>query len=133
MRGFNRILNISKQSFARNLLVLATLIGTASLGWLAGHILRYSIPALWHPPLQETNPHIKTGYEFEFEGERFILMPQENPWVRVYIDGAQVKPPEQCAGHTYYTSLPAKCHTADGRLVRVGGIEAGVIVDPGDR
>jgi hypothetical protein len=133
MRGFNLIVNISKQSFAWNLLVLVALVGTVSLGWLAGHILRYSIPALWHLPIQETNPQIKNGFEFEFEGEPIILTPQENPWVRVYIGGEPAKPPERCMGYTYYTSLPAKCHTAGGRLVRVGGIEAGVFVIPGDR
>jgi len=52
----------------------------------------------------------------------------ENPrvQVRVFIDNELVNLPEQCVGDTYYTSLPAKCHTADGRLVRVGGVKTGV-------
>jgi hypothetical protein len=130
MRGFNLIANISKRSFVRKLLVLAALTGTVLFGWLAGHILRYSIPALWHPPIQEMNPQIKNGYEFEFEGERLILTPQENPWVRVYIGGAQVEPQERCAGYTYYTSLPAKCRSVDGELVMVGESPWEIILVP---
>jgi hypothetical protein len=131
MRGFDLIVKFSKQSFARNLLILAALPGTVLLGWLTGHILRYSIPALWHPPVQETNPHIENGYEFE--NERFIFTPQESPWVRVHVGDMQLNPPERCVGLTYYTSLPAKCHTADGQLVRVGGAETGAYVIPADR
>ena len=121
MQGFNLIVNISKQSFARNLLILVALTGTVLFGWVAGHILRYSIPSLWHPPVQETNPHIKNGYQFEFEGEPLVITSPENPWVRIYFGSELLKPSEQCEGLTYYTSLPAKCHTADGQLVRVGG------------
>jgi hypothetical protein len=109
---------------------MAALVGTVSLGWLAGHILRYSLPALWHPPIQETNPQIKNGYEFEFEGESFILTPQESPWVRVYIGGAQVESPDRCMGYTYYTSLPAKCRSVNGELVRVGESPWEIILVP---
>ena len=70
-----------------NVLVLVALIGTVLFGWLAGHILRYSNPAFWHPPIQETNPHIENGYQFEFEGEHLVLPPQASSWVRVYVDG----------------------------------------------
>lgn len=104
--------------FVSNVLILAALAGTTSLGWLAGHILRYSIPALWHPPIQEMNPQIKNGYQFEFEGEPFILTPQESPWARIYIGGAQMEPPKRCLGYMYYTSLPTKCRFVDGELVR---------------
>lgn len=130
MPGFNLTVNINKQSFARNLLVLAALIGTVALGWLAGHILRYSIPALWHPPIQEMNPQIRNGYEFEFEDERFILTPQENPWVRVYIGRTRVELQERCLGITYYTSLPAKCQSVDGNLVGVEGLQMRVVITP---
>ena len=38
---------------ALNLLVLTALIATVALGWLAGHILRYSTLEFWHPPIEE--------------------------------------------------------------------------------
>jgi hypothetical protein len=114
--------------FVSNILILVALVGTVSLGWVAGHILRYSIPALWHPPIQEYNPQIKNG--FEFEGERLIVTPQENPWVRVYIGGAQMEPPERCVGFTYYTSLPAKCRSVSGELVRVEGLQTQIVITP---
>jgi hypothetical protein len=84
-----------------NVLVLAALIGTVLFGWLSGHILRYSIPAFWHPPIQETDPHIKNGYQFEFESERILLTPQESLLVRVYISGIQLDTSQQCPGFTY--------------------------------
>jgi len=130
MRESNSIVKISKQGFAWNLLVLVVLIGTVSLGWLAGHILRYSLPKLWHPPVQETNPQIKNGYQFELEDEHFILTPQEVPWVRVYIGGERLKPPERCVGMTYYTSLPAKCRSVSGELVQVGESPWKIILGP---
>jgi hypothetical protein len=114
-----------------NLLVLAALTGTVLLGWLAGHILRYSIPAFWHPPIRETDPHIKTGFEMELEGERSLLRLQANPWVRGFSAGTQAEPQGRCPRLTYYTSLPAKCRTIDGQLVRVEGGQQGTILIPG--
>ena len=119
MQGFNLIVNISKQSFVRNLLILIALTGTMLFSWLAGHILRYSILALWHPPIQETNPHIENGYQFELENKRLILPQQAGPWVSIGAGGMQLYPSEQRVGMIYYTSLPAKCQSASGELVRV--------------
>ena len=116
-------MNNSKLGFARNLLCLAALIATISLGWLAGHVLRYSIPTLWHLPIEEIDPRIKTGYEFELEGIRpLAALPESSPvpQVRVYFGGLQVNLLERCVGSTYYTSLPAKCRSVEGRLVRIG-------------
>jgi len=123
MQGFNPFVNNSKLSFACNLLCLAALIATASLGWMAGHVIRFSIPEyqFQHPPTPEIDPQIKNG--FEFEGIRRLVVLPGNPQVpqaRVFIGGIQVKPLEGCVGNTYYTSLPAKCRSVDGRLVRVG-------------
>ena len=130
MRESNFIVTISKQSFAWNLLVLVALVGTVSLGWLAGHVLRYSLPAFWHPPIQETNPQIKNGYDFEFVGKSSVITPLENPLVRVYIDEEFLKPPERCVGMTYYTSLPAKCRSVSGELARVGESPWKIILGP---
>lgn len=123
MPGFKPLAEIGRPSFLRNLLILAVLIGTVSLGWLAGHILRFSLPALWHPPIEEIDPRIKNGFKLELEGERIILTPQENAWIRV-------ESLERCPGNTYYTSLPAKCRSADGELVRVGGNQREIILVP---
>ena len=114
---------MQRPKFILNLLVLTTVIGLVLTGWLAGHILRFSIPAYYHqqPPNPEVNPKIKIGYEFEFEGEPFVVVsPEGNPLVQVFLSEGQMIPLERCLGATYYTSLPAKCHTADGKLVRVG-------------
>ena len=116
--------------FVSNVLILAALVGSVSLGWLAGHILRYSLPALWHPPIQETNPQIKTGYEFEFVGRPSVIRPLENPGVQIYNSGELLKPPERCMGMTYYTSLPAKCRSVSGELVQVGESPWKIILGP---
>ena len=102
-----------------NVLVLAALIGTVLFGWLSGHVLRYSILTFRHPPVQETDPHIKNGYQLEFQDKRATATLQPDPWVRVYIAGMPAGLQDDCPGLTYYTSLPAKCRTADGRLVRI--------------
>jgi len=104
--------------FTKNFLVLAALTGAVLFGWLAGHILRHSIPEFQfqHPPIPESGPKIKNG--LEFEGQRIVAAIDE-PWVRVYIDEIPVNQMEVCEGNTYYTSLPAKCRSADGKLVRV--------------
>jgi hypothetical protein len=116
----------------RNILVLVALVGLVLLSWLLGHILRYSIPTLWHPPLPEMDPQIKYG--FEFEGiRRSVVLPGLAPGniaVQFQIRETQVMLPEECPGYTYYTSLPAKCRTVDGRLIQVGGIESNVILIP---
>ncbi len=84
---------MQKSKLVPKILVLTALIATVSLGWLAGHILRFSIPALWHPPIEENNPQIKTGFEFEFEGiRRLAVLPETSlaPQVRVYLGEMQV-------------------------------------------
>jgi hypothetical protein len=114
----------------RNVLILAALVGLVLLSLLLGHILRYSIPALWHPPIQETDPQIRYGVEFEGI-RRLIIFPglalQTAPGPVLIREGWGA-PPGECFGTTYYTSLPAKCQAADGRLVQAGGIESNVIL-----
>jgi len=118
----------------RNVLVLAALIGLVLFGWLLGHILRYSIPALWHAPIQENDSQIKYGVEFQFDGiRRSVVLPGLAPAIPVapvQIREGQKPLPVACPGYTYYTSLPAKCRTLDGRLVQVGGVESNVILIP---
>lgn len=118
----------------RNVLILTTLAGLVLFSWLLGHILRYSIPAIWHPPIPEKNLPIEYGNEFEFAGIRRLAelpeMALGNALAQTLSREAQVFLPEQCLGSTYYTSLPAKCQTADGRLVQAGGIKANIIILP---
>ncbi len=111
----------------RKTLVLAALIGAVLFSWLLGHVLRFSIPALWQPPLQELNPQTEYGFEIELAGiRRLAVFPGLAPaglatqLQRLPAPGA---PPGECQGLTYFTSLPAKCLTPDGRLIEVGGIE----------
>lgn len=121
----------------RNVLILATLIGLVLFSWLVGHILRYSIPALWHPPIQETDPQTEYGIDLEFEGiRRLVVLPEMAPGnaqIQIYKREVQITLPGRCLGYTYYTSLPAKCRTVDGRLVQVGGVEGNFILIPQDK
>lgn len=122
------------QKFVRNFLILIALIATTSFGWLVGHIVRFSITAyqFQHPPIEEIDPHIENGYQPEFEGIRRQFVWMGIPAARIPgSEGAIILGEftiEQCLGFTYYTSLPAKCHTADGRLVRVAGSDTFVVV-----
>jgi len=109
MQGFNPFVNNSKLSFACNLLCLAALIATASLGWMAGHIVRFSIPEyqFQHPPIEEINPQIKTGYQFEFEGiRRLIVLPGLVPQAWVYSGKGQIDLWKICEVNTYTPPCP---------------------------
>lgn len=122
--------------FFRNILVLATLVGLVLVSWLFGHILRYSIPALWHPPLQDTDPQIKVGVEFELDGIRRLAA---FTGFAVVNASSQNQPPSGLGAHpapcvlelAYYTSLPAKCRTVDGRLVSIREADSSVVLIPG--
>ena len=120
--------------FARNVLVLAILVGLVLFSWLLGHILRYSIPALWHPPVQDRDPQIKYGLEIDFEGiRRSVVLPGLAPGgVPAQAQPSEIwaAPPAECPGYTYYTSLPAKCRTVDGRLVQVRPTGSRILLVP---
>jgi hypothetical protein len=109
-----------------NLLVLIALTGAILFGWLAGHILRFSIPdyQLQHPPIPKFDPHIKNGYEFELQGIRRLVVLTGGSTMSIFSDTGGVSLEglltEQCLSTTYYTSLPAKCHSVNGDLIRVG-------------
>jgi len=116
---------MNRSNPTQKILVLITVIAFALTGWLVGHILRFSMMVydIQHPPLEEINPQIKNGLESEgirrevaLTGNLALqLLPNEGTLYlgQVLLDG--------CIGNTYYTSLPAKCRSADGKLVRVGG------------
>ena len=116
------------------LLVLIALICAVLFGWLTGHILRFSMPIyqLQHPPIPKFDPRIKNGYEFELQGIRRLAVLTESPAVRVLTDTGTRSPDgillEQCRTTIYYTSLPAKCHNANGDLVRAGEARPNIIL-----
>jgi hypothetical protein len=123
---------MQKLKLVNNLLVLVVLTGAILAGWLAGHILRYIIPAYQHPPIEEIDPHIENGFKFEGIRRQVVLIGNPAPSVfsferTVYLEQILF---DQCLGSTYYTSLPAKCHSVDRRLVRVDGTKSNVIVIP---
>jgi hypothetical protein len=101
----------------QNLLILITVIGFALTGWLAGHILRHSIPALWHPPIEERIPGEKIGSVFEAYTPQILGSVPITNWS---VDVTPLMMLNQCKSDVYYTSLPAKCQSVDGRLVQVG-------------
>ena len=128
---------MQKYKLLINLAILAALAGLVLSGWLVGHVLRYSLPALWHPPLPEMDPGLITGYEYE--GVRRlaqlpqvtrIQLPNSEEILRRPGDTLPGIASQECVSYTFFTSLPAKCHTADGRLVRVGGSESTPIFIP---
>jgi len=94
--------NSDSRKPVRYLLVIIAVVGLILAGWLTGHIVRHITPAFQRPPREEVNPHIKTGY---FTGQEAFPL-------RI-----------GCLNTTYYTSLPAKCHTPNGQLVRVEDAE----------
>lgn len=128
MQGKKRV------ELARNVLILAILAGVVLFSWLLGHMLRYSIPALWHPPVQETNPQIEYGAELDSPGiRRLVVLPGltlANAQVQVYVREEVGIRSGKCLGTTYYTSLPAKCRMADGRLVEVGPAKSRILFIP---
>ena len=114
--------SMSKTQIAVNILIFTALIATASLGWLAGHIIRFSIPEFWHPPLEERIPGEKIGSLFQ------VYTPQILG--RVPITNWEVNIWQGCKTDVYYTSLPAKCRSMDGRLVRVVGGQREIFIFP---
>jgi hypothetical protein len=79
-----------------NVLVLVTVIGFALTGWLFGHILRHSSPALRHPPTRM--PGEKVGGNPPLILERFLV--------------TRVMSLQDCETDVYYTSLPTKCRAS---------------------
>ena len=48
----------SKSTPTKKILVLISVIAFALVGWLVGHILRFSISTFRHPPIQKDIPHL---------------------------------------------------------------------------
>jgi len=125
----------SKISIARNILVLTALIAIAAFGWTVGHILRFSISSLGHPPIEESDPRIKIGLEEGGIRRQFVWT--GSPVVRGFSGEGAVLPGEfslaQCPGITFYTSLPAKCRSANGELIRAGNSGGEFVVTPPEK
>ena len=103
------------------LLVLLTVIGLAVVGWLTGHILRHAVPELQHPPIRLPGEEVgKVRMQF-LDNPRFNSVPSGEPRLYVFTEKLNFSPSFECRNNTYYTSLPAKCQSVDGHLVRVGG------------
>ena len=93
----------------KNIMLLIALIGAVLFSWLAGHIMKHYIPELQHP--RESLPN-----------EKIVGFPAYSPQI---IGGARIRnwgdsAWPACKSDVYYTSLPAKCRSVDGRLIRVG-------------
>ncbi len=117
---------MQKSKLALNILVLIALIATVSLGWLAGHIIRFSIPELWHPPIENIIPGEKIGVNLELPPE----IVERNTITNWSTNVTPMMLLSQCKSDVYYTSLPAKCRSVDGRLVRVGGVQQEIMAIP---
>jgi hypothetical protein len=122
---------MQKRKYFLKILILTALVATVSLGWLAGHILRYSNPEIWQPPVHI--PGEKIVKIFKFVGFQHPGMPQElSPSSRLQsaLSRLRVQSVEGCAGNTYYTSLPAKCRNLNGELVQLRPDQRGLIIVP---
>ena len=65
---------------------------------------------------------IEIGNLLKPDGKRVVASVDEL-WVYMEMGGTQSTQPLElgfCQGNTYYTSLPAKCRSVDGRLLKVG-------------
>lgn len=113
-----------------NLLVLIAVIGLVLAGWLTGHIVRHITPAYQHPPTEEVDPRIKTGFLLGPDDQLVIIGSLDGTQHRVYVNGKQANGLSVCTGNTYFTSWPAKCLSLDGKLVSVGGFESNNIMIP---
>lgn len=128
---------VKQGTLVRKFIVLTAVLGFTLTGWLVGHILRFSIPAhdFQHPPTEEIDPKIKIGLEADGIQRQFVFTGKLGRGV--FTNEGTITLGEYssvgCLGMTYYTSLPAKCRTADGKLVRVGGDNAYIILIPGDK
>jgi hypothetical protein len=121
----------------QNILVLITVIGFALTGWLVGHILRHSFPVyqFQHPPVEEISPKIENGSQFDGIRREAVLT-GESAWGAFTSEGSLFLGQalfNACVGNTFYTSLPAKCRSADGELVKVGRNDSYIIVAPEDK
>ena len=121
----------------QKVLILVLLVGMVLLSWLAGHTLRYAFPSLWHPPFRETDPQTRYGVEPVYEGiRRVVVLPGLAPRASSFqIEGTiqQRLLPDECMVLTYFTSLPAKCLTPDGRYRSVQELDPGFILVPQEK
>jgi len=114
--------NTNKAKLTPKILVLIAVIALVLASWLTGHILRFAFPVLWHPPIEKITPQTENG--FEFEGIRRKAALSGTPDLHIFPNegtlylGQIILGP--CIANTYYTSLPAKCRSVNGKLVSVG-------------
>ena len=110
---------MQKKKFLLCVLIVLVVIGMTTFGWVLGHIVKYSIPAFQHPPLH---------FPGEKSGEATPLQAHEKiPFMK-----SNINPVQNCQTTVYYTSLPAKCHTPNGKLVRVESFPQGFILIQGE-
>ena len=116
---------MSKTKIALNILIFTALISTVSIGWMAGHIIRFSIPEFWHPPIEERIPGEKIG-----SAPQPPLLVERIQVTRWNVEVMPMRFLDQCKTDVYYTSLPAKCRSIDGHLAWVGGVQGGNRIIP---
>lgn len=121
-----------KSKITNKIVVLISVIALVLTGWLAGHIVRFSISSFWHPPVEEITPQIQNGFQSDGIRREVVLLGMGfSPGNRAAIPGGLAF--ASCVGNTYYTSLPAKCRSADGRLVKVGVNNSYILLMPDEK
>jgi len=124
--------NTNRPKLTHKILVIITVVAFVLAGWLTGHILRFALPVLWHPPIEKITPQIQNGFESEgirreivFSGEGVFTSDGRSITGEFVFWG--------CVGNMYYTSLPAKCRSVSGELVQVGGKEMERLLIPPEK
>lgn len=118
----------------RNALILSVLIGVTFIGWAWGHTMRYSIPTYqpapepqyWIPPAPENEIKTLNASEFNLEGEFVFFLTLDGTQMQTDFSGALSYSQSQFMGNTFYTSLPAKCQSFDGKLIPMGDTQGQV-------
>ncbi len=101
---------MKKAKPARNFLIIITLTGLIFVGWAAGNNFRKLFQERQGlGSLQSNTPQI------------IGRVPIQN-WSPLFS--------QECKDDVYYTSLPAKCQTVDGRLIEAGNDELDMILIP---
>ena len=110
---------MQKTKLALNLLILITLIGLVIVGWTAGDAIRKSF---------QERQYLLESLSAEELGVFQTYTPQI--LVGVSITNGNITAGQGCKDNVYYTSLPAKCQSVEGRLIQVGDIESNIILVP---
>jgi len=111
---------MQKRIIFLNLFIMVVLFGFVLTGWVVGDAIRHSKPELRRYPVETLSVKelsiFRANPTHQFGG--------------VTITNWVVPAWRGCKDEVIYTSLPAKCHSMDGRLIEVGGNPDDIFIIP---